>query len=129
MKRSILIHLFMAITVMCYVVPGQAQNRVIEGKVFVENSPLEFAHVIIKNSDRATATDSSGLFFINELEPDQYTVLVTAIGYGQQKKVVDLYTRDTVHITFDLEPTSAVLDQVVVSGTMKEVSRLDSPVP
>lgn len=129
MKRSILIHLFMAITVMCYVVPGQAQNRVIEGKVFVENSPLEFAHVIIKNSDRATATDSSGLFFIDELEPDQYTVLVTAIGYGQQKKVVDLYTRDTVHITFDLEPTSAVLDQVVVSGTMKEVSRLDSPVP
>src|SRR5690554_5071207 len=56
-------------------------------------------------------------------------VRVTAIGYSHTERRISLESNETVELNFDLETTSAVLDQVVVSGTMKEVSRLDSPVP
>src|SRR5690554_6337135 len=59
----------------------------------------------------------------------KYILRVSALGFGTQEERIEVRPGENYNFDFDLEPSNAVLDQVVVSGTMKEVSRLDSPVP
>lgn len=107
----------------------QAQTASITGTVHSNQGPVEFAHVLVRDTPSVIFTDSAGYYRIPDLKPGKYTVRVTAIGYSHAEKRIELEASETVELKFDLETTSAILDQVVISGTMKEVSRLDSPVP
>ncbi|WP_207423495.1 TonB-dependent receptor [Desertivirga brevis] len=105
-----------------------AQSGLIQGKVTASKKAVEF--VGIKNGNRQVAvTDSNGYYRINELTEGTYILNVTAVGYEDATKTIHLLGNDTLTVNFDLKASSKQLREVVVSGTMKEVSRLDSPVP
>ena len=60
-----------------------AQTGSIRGKVLdsTNDSPLIGANVVIKNTTKGSATDVEGKFEISNLEPGQYTLMVSYIGY------------------------------------------------
>lgn len=104
-----------------------AQQKV-RGTILDSQGPLEFANVLVKEKGVGAVTDSLGKFEIGNLEPGQYTLQVSLIGYGSQTKRISVPFLSQ-ELIFKLEQLDASLEEVVVSGTMQEVSKLDSPVP
>ena len=67
-----------------------AQTGSIRGKVLdsTNDSPLIGANVVLKNTTKGSATDVEGKFEINNLDPGQYTLMVSYIGYKNYEESV-----------------------------------------
>lgn len=101
------------------------QTNIISGTVTSsEGEKLSFATIIIQGSSEGTTTDIEGNFSFSTLKKDA-ALIASYIGYYSDT----LYWVKGKTISFRLKSSSAVLDEVVVSGTMKEVTRMNSPVP
>lgn len=107
-----------------------AQSGRISGIVTSGGERLEFANVGLVGTSYGNPTDAEGRFSVNNLPAGKYQVTVSIIGYETQKRTVTLTeNQPNITLNFDLAERTAALDEVVVSGTMKEVSKLDSSVP
>lgn len=106
-----------------------SQENWVGGKVLFENEPVEFANVILKGTSIGSVTDESGAFRISIKSPGSYVVQVSRIGFKTVSKSVTIPSSDANQLMIELESMDSGLEEVVVSGTMQEVSRLDSPVP
>lgn len=96
----------------------------INGTVSSENGEkLSFATVVVKGTTNGTTTDIDGNFQITTSHKE---VMIVATYIGYENDTISWSKGKIIH--FKLKPTSAVLDEVVVSGTMKEVSKMNSPV-
>ena len=106
-----------------------AQTGTISGTVVTGGQPLEFANVVIRNTALGSITRQNGSFTISNVPYGRYTVSVSAIGYESQTKQVIVSAQEAVVLHITLAESASALEEVVISGTMKEVSRLESPVP
>ena len=109
--------------------PALAQTYRLTGKVISQSKPVEFANVLIKETGEGAVTDQDGLYSISIPQAGFYTIQVTRIGFTPKQKNIEFIDSDTVYLVFELEQSDTGLDEIVVTGTMQEVSRLDSPVP
>lgn len=97
------------------------------GKTTSNNTALPFVNVYLKGENKGAVSNENGSFSITNIKPGTYTIIASFVGYKTQKKTITI--DDPVYVVnFDL-PKSEILEEVVVSGTLKAVSRLDSPVP
>lgn len=105
-----------------------AQTGTISGEIRDNNGPVEYANVGLLGSSYGTVTDEKGNFILKGVLPGEYTLIISSVGYKpvRQKLIIDGSSQS---IDFKLEESIDQLDAVVVTGTMKEVSRLESPVP
>lgn len=99
----------------------------IKGKVLSNGEPLPYTNIYIENSTKGTTTNDNGFFIIENLKPGNYTVAASFTGYKTQKKTINI-TDKTVSLNFKLDESDN-LDEVIITGTLKAVSRLESPVP
>ena len=106
-----------------------AQTTSISGKIISEGMPLEYANVDLVGTLIRTLTDTLGIYKLNNINPGNYVVRVSCIGFLKMDKTISLKEGEKVTLNFDLTNFQNTLDEVVVTGTMKEVSRLESPVP
>jgi outer membrane receptor for ferrienterochelin and colicins len=106
-----------------------AQTASLSGKVTIVSNPIPFANVVLKETEAAASTDTTGKFLLKNLPAGTYTVVVSAIGYLKMEKTITLREQEHAVLNFGLSTNSTTLGEVVVSGTMKEVSRTESPVP
>lgn len=107
-----------------------AQTGTIKGRVTSEDKQLEFASVVLEGTLFGATTNEEGIFQINDVAYGTYRLKVSLIGYETQVKPVTLSSsHPLLMLDITLTETSASLDVVVISGTMKEVSKLESPVP
>lgn len=111
------------------VASAQAQTATIQGKVSSEGLPVEFANVILKNTQIGAVADENGNYRIKNVLVGSYDVMATSIGYLKTAQSITLKSGETVTLNFDMVQNSETLGEVVISGTMKEVSKLESPVP
>lgn len=120
---------FITICILNISVITLAQSATFKGKVTTEKQSLAFTNVVLEGTTYGSSTDSSGLFIIKNLPPGAYKVIVSAIGYLKIEKIITLKADEVIDSDFDLIANNSLLDEVVISGTMKEVSKLESPVP
>jgi outer membrane receptor for ferrienterochelin and colicins len=114
-------------TVVCFSM--HAQTATLSGKATSQNIPVTFANVFLKGTQMGSATDSTGKFLIQNIPVGTYEVIVSSIGYDRAESAITLKANEQAVLNFELTSNSTSLDEVVVSGTMKEVSKLESPVP
>jgi len=112
--------------------PAEAQQKgVLTGKVVDESgAPLEFVNVGIRKISLGGITDESGSFIVQNVPLGTHLLTASLIGFEPQQTRVEI-TRNKLSPTYNfiLSESAASLGEVVVTGTMKEVSKLDSPVP
>ncbi|MPR35375.1 TonB-dependent receptor [Salmonirosea aquatica] len=101
----------------------------LEGIVRQDQKPVEFASVAIKGTAFGTTADSTGTFRLTGLPVGKHTVLISAVGYKPYQQNVSLTAHQATTVNANLEEVAGQLEEVVVTGTMKEVSKLASPVP
>ncbi|GAA0880092.1 TonB-dependent receptor [Algoriphagus jejuensis] len=103
-------------------------QHTVKGKVISASGPLEFANVLVKDKGVGAITDSLGRFEIRDLAAGDYLIQASMIGFGLESRRISV-PNSRGELFFELSSLDGSLDEVVVSGTMQEVSKLDSPVP
>ncbi len=105
---------------------SQSQDLSVTGTVLSQGQPLKSASVYINNSNIGTTTDIEGrftLYFSNIKNP---RLVISFLGYKTQ--IIKINSERTNFLVIELELEEA-LDEIVVSGTLKAISKRDSPVP
>ncbi len=106
-----------------------AQGVGITGKVTAEGVPLAYASVVVEGNDKVALTDANGWFHMHLLSAGTYRLRVFAMGFQTEEKNITLKNGDNRIHYFDLTSLQKDLTEVVVTGTMKAVSRRESTVP
>ncbi|WP_248724717.1 TonB-dependent receptor [Seonamhaeicola sp. ML3] len=108
---------------------SHAQNNTIKltGKVSSNGTPVAFANVYLKGTSKGSTTNESGFFTIKNITPGTYTIIASFTGYKNTEKQITVEGNSTT-VKLELEEALS-LDEVIVTGTLKAVSRLESPVP
>ncbi|MEN9571849.1 MAG: hypothetical protein RL172_3080 [Bacteroidota bacterium] len=103
-----------------------AQQLTIKGTVQSNGMPIPAATVMVKG--HSVSCDSAGRFILTGLAPGSIRLRVTSVGYQPATRQVELQaTQKFIAIT--LQPDSSLNDEVVISGTMRPVSKMASPIP
>lgn len=100
----------------------------IKGTIKSENQIIEQAIIRINDSNLKTKSDKTGYFVLENVSNGTYILHIEAKGYQPLKKTIVVQNQD-VTIDIDLKNNENQLNEVVISGTLKAVKRLDSPVP
>ncbi len=100
----------------------------INGVVTSGSEVIENATVGIKELGIGSYTREDGSFLIKEVPAGNHQLSVSAIGFKEKKVSITIYNTDTTFVTIVLEKSLLQLDEMVVTGTMKEMSVKDSPV-
>ena len=111
-----IIHALFIITGYCQCTQAQC---FIEGSVSDYQAEIPFANIEIKEAKVGTSADAKGYFKL-EAPAGNYSIEVTAMGYHKFKKKIQLIEGETFFIDLVLVETSYSIDQVVVTGTLKE---------
>ena len=105
-----------------------AQMGVVAGRVLEAGAEgLPFAHVRLEGTGLGTVADAEGCFLLEGVPAGEGTLLATAVGYTGQRRAVVFAGGDTTTVHLELTPGRA-LEEVVVSGTMRQSYLLESPV-
>ena len=105
---------------------GIAQVSLIKGKVVSKNSPLSGASIIINRTKKGTITDQFGNFSLDITNIKNPKITISYLGHKSfnQKIKPNQKNLGTIELILDDE-----LDEIVISGTLKPVSKLNSPIP
>ena len=106
-----------------------AQAGAITGTVKSNGKGVEAATLTISELAKTVITDSMGNFSIEDLAAGKYQIKVSAVGYLSTNKQIAVTDGLTTQMHISLSSVSGDLDAVVVTGTMKAVSKTASPIP
>lgn len=120
------VYLFLILFIPIFAV---AQTGTIKGKVISNSEPVPFANVGLSGTIYGVATDANGVYILNDIPAGNYTLQISSVGFKNYKKVIEVNSGETVSLNPEMEKTSSQLDEFVVTGTLKEISIMESAVP
>ncbi|MCJ0743596.1 TonB-dependent receptor [Pedobacter montanisoli] len=119
-----LVAFFIILNMICV----RAQTYKLQGSVSFDHSKTSSVTIALSPVSMKVHTDTAGNFMFLGLKEAVYQIKATAIGYKPALFTLALKS-DTVLKEIVLEEDQEQLQEVVITGTQKEVSRLESPVP
>src|SRR5690606_8763801 len=112
-----------------YGINSFAQEGNLHGKVLeIIGKPIMYVPIKIKGLDRNILTDSTGTYYEENVEYGLYEIQINEDSFEPYTKQIIIHANEQ-HKDIILMNQQISLDEVVVSGTMKAVSKLESPVP
>lgn len=106
-----------------------AQKGIVRGVVTNGDEVLEYVSVGIPKLGVGTVTDSVGHFEIKNIPAGTYELNVTNVGYRRYKESFKIAGKEIKNFEINMIPDDNTMNEVVVTGTMRTVSRMDSPIP
>ena len=89
----------------------------IKGRITADSGePLISANVLIMENNYGTATDENGEYIIKNLQPGEYTLSTTYIGFEGQTQKVTIYSGRTTELNLILKSTSFNIGGIEVVG-------------
>jgi outer membrane receptor for ferrienterochelin and colicins len=113
----------------CILLPSYffAQST-IKGTVTADGMPLQYVNVSLKKTNKTTITNADGLYSFKNLALGNHEIAVSYTGFTSDSRNISIADSSEFVVDFHLRENNS-LDEVVITGTMKPVSRLESPVP
>ena len=95
-----------------------AQTGNIRGFVYEKESgePVMFCNVILKGTTIGAATDINGMYNISKVNPGNYTLIVTYIGYDTTQVNITLKVGQILSQNLEIREASIKLNEVKISG-------------
>lgn len=103
-----------------------AQKGSVSGVLSIENGVVENATILFDK--KIILSDSAGKFSISDVEPGLHRLLISCVGFESFEKKLTVAPDSLIMLTINLTSIEKALDDVVVTGTLKEVKRMESPV-
>lgn len=96
-----------------------SQNALVRGNVYDKNSgePIPFANVFIENTTKGTNTNIDGFYTIADIEPGNYTIMATFIGYDTARVDIKLTKNDIEYASLYLAESSVNIGVVDISAS------------
>jgi len=111
------------------VIPCDVWSRSVSGVIHDANgAPIPFANVQWEGSSIGGATDEQGNFYIDEVPAEQGVMLFSSLGHQRFKRQVPAGEHDLDLGTLVMQDDMLGLDEVVITGTMRETFVKASPI-
>lgn len=117
---------FLSISLRCF---PQDSTGIITGTIHTGKEKLELASVSLLKTSFSATTDSAGHFEIGGVPYGRYQLKVSYVGYENFQQEVVIKNNNPVHLKIEMVPLAANLKELVISGTLKEVTKLQSITP
>nr|WP_315247829.1 TonB-dependent receptor [uncultured Flavobacterium sp.] len=101
----------------------------VSGFVSGEGRKIQSANVHLLGTKQKTVTDSLGYYSLGNIAVGNYTIQISQMGFQSLKKKIQVIKDSVQSYNFELTDNDNQLNEVVVSGTLKPVKRLESAVP
>lgn len=123
--------IYALLALILYIMTAQAQKSTdanITGHVINKKTRehIPFINIEIEKIALITATDASGHYRIINLQPGEYIIKATGIGFKEEMKKITVEAHKTIEINFELQETSIIMNEVVVSANRNETNRRES---
>lgn len=105
-----------------------APGTTISGKVTSKDEPVPYVNIGLAGTNLGSASDENGYFKIENVPAGTYVLKVSSIGYAPFSVKVIVEEGMEVVMNIPLSKMDLELDEVVVTGTMKETTISESPV-
>jgi len=105
-----------------------SQNNSISGKISSNSEALPYANVYLKKTKIGAASDENGFYQFKNIPKGNYTLVVSTVGYQTKSIRISIDDKENMTKNFSLKEDSS-LDEIVISGTLKPVTKSNSPVP
>jgi outer membrane receptor for ferrienterochelin and colicins len=105
------------------------QTGTIKGIITDAAGPVSAATIIINPLNTSLVADSDGKYVIESLPYGNYEITISAIGLKTLSKKIIVNSPVPIIVNITLQDDTQALEEVVITGTMKEVSRSNSPIP
>lgn len=105
------------------------QNAIIKGAITDNEGVIPFVNVYLKGTSHGTTTNEKGEYIFSNLEAGNYLIGTAPVSYKPAEKSITVKSNSEVSVNFKLEADLIQVDEVVITGTMKPISKSDSPVP
>ncbi len=105
-----------------------AQKNAISGKILASGEALPYANVYLKNTNIGTSTNENGFYEIKNIPNGTYTIIISNIGFETKAIKISFSGNKKIIRNFTLNESNS-LDEIVISGTLKPVTKANSPVP
>ncbi|UYZ58816.1 TonB-dependent receptor [Hymenobacter latericus] len=125
MKQLLLVLLLLS----CALGRVWAQTATLRGQVRAGGQPVPFATVALKGTALGTTASETGTYTLKQVPPGTYQLVATAVGYKPAERTVTVQAGATAEHNLLLASTANELQDVVISGTLGEVVKSESPVP
>ncbi len=107
----------------------QAQQGEISGVIADDLTVIPFANVYLEGTTIGTSSDEDGKYSLKNIPEGKYKLRVKVLGYRDFSKTISVGSNERLTIPIQMIAASEQLEEMVVSGTLKAVSRSESPVP
>lgn len=108
---------------------SKAQSGKIAGKIKYENQTIELVTVIIKELNLTSYSNSQGSFEFNDIHLKSITLQFSHPDFLTQELYIDTINESHLILNVELKKKIYELDEFIVTGTLKEVNKLDCTVP
>jgi outer membrane receptor for ferrienterochelin and colicins len=121
--RQVILVLFVLLSISVF-----GQTASISGKVTDGTEVIPFANVALVGTSYGSVSDESGRFEIKNIPNGKYQLQVSSVGFRSYKKDIEVIGKPIDLGTITLLQDVLGLEEVVVTGTMKESFVTASPV-
>ena len=105
-----------------------SQTASVSGVVKSEGKVIEFANVVLEGTTFGMFTNEKGEYLFKEVPFGNYQLRVQIIGFETSFTSI-IVKEGGVVVNPEIKTSNQQIDEVVVSGTLKPVSKSESPVP
>jgi len=105
-----------------------SQNNSLTGKISDRLENLSYANIYIQNTKFGTSSNDEGYYQIKNIPSGTYKIVVSSIGYKTKTIEITFNKDEKIIQNFSLVSDNS-LDEIVVSGNLKPVSKSASSVP
>jgi len=106
-----------------------AQTGTLSGTVRSEGKAIEFINVFLTGTNLGSNTNEEGKFIVGSVPVGNYEVKISGIGYQTKILNVTVKSGETSKLDVNIKEDVSQLQEVVITGTMKEVTKMNSPIP
>ena len=93
----------------------------LKGKIISEGKAAEFVNITVPSlKNIGSQADREGNFLLENLPLGKQIIQISGVGFKTTQRTVQIQNDKISTVSFEIEPDQTALNEVVVSGTMKE---------
>lgn len=108
---------------------ANAQLGTIKGKITANGESIPAASITLSKLNKTIVANENGNYEFTNVAYGDYVITVNYISYKTESKNISVNSATPVIVNIDLIEDDMALEEVVITGTMKEMRRSDSPIP
>lgn len=113
----------------CAQITKADENYNIKGTTTTQGEPLSLVNIYIKELEIGATSNDLGMYYLQHVPEGSYTFIVSSIGFETIRKNIYIGENSESSLDFSLLPSNDSLDQIVITGTLRSVTKSESPVP